>query len=257
MKKRSLLLVAISCFLFLSLTVAEAQDIRSEWELLGGVGFSYMGDEAQDEYLRVIRWNTDNASENRSFHFSPGMYATVQIRPIAHFGDFSIGFNFSLSQYSTVFNSTIERPKALGWKYQNNKVRLNEYKWGTGIFLRYLKLESNHHHFQPQLGIGLERQYAHRKVHEQEVRFHMQEEPSYFSFTESYRYRKVPPSIDNDYYWTGQLSVVYSYQKGKLIPFSELGFRFIQGIIEESWHIKEDWTLFYLNLGIRWSFKNN
>jgi hypothetical protein len=252
MKKVYLFLAAICCCLFLFQTVAEAQNPWGSFEVLGGIGLSYLGSDARDEYLRNENWNTDHASEKRSFSFSPGLYTSTKIRWGNLEAKFSYGPYISFSKYSVVFNSIIEREESLGWNYQKNKINLREYKWGGGLFFRYIVFQKDHHFIQTQLSIGMEVQYAHKTTHEQEVRFLLNEEPSFFTYTESYRYSKVPPSISNDTYWTGGVGLIYSYQKGKLIPFSELGFRFLQEIRDDEWP-KENWTLPYLNLGIRWS----
>ncbi|TVQ48881.1 MAG: hypothetical protein EA362_05420 [Saprospirales bacterium] len=251
MKNTCLFLLVTGVFILYTSPV-NAQNQVGGWEISGGIGLSSMGEEAQDLYLWEINWNNDNASEVRNYDFSPGLYYSFQMRHLSYFGNVMVGPYISFSQFSSNFQSTIERPESLGWNYQKNNVHLMEYKFGLGLLIRYLEWEKNHHHIQPQIGIGLELQYAHRKVHEQKVRYHMIKEPAKFTFRESFRYRKVPPSIENDRYWTGQASLVYSYQKGKLIPFSEIGFRFVRELLTRSWHIPENWTLFYLNLGVRW-----
>lgn len=251
MEKPCLFLFIFGVFFLFSLPV-NAQNQVGGWEISGGIGLSYADDELQDFYLWAVDWNTDNASEVRNYDFSPGLYYSFQIRHLSHFGNVTVGPYISFSQYSTNFQSTIERPESLGWNYQKNDVRFMEYKFGAGIFVRYLEWERDYHHIQPQIGVGIEFQYAHSRVHEQEIRYHMINEPTKFTFKESYRFSKVSPSVENDRYWTGQFSLVYSYEKGKFIPFSELGFRIVRQITDKDWILKENWTLFYLNLGVRW-----
>ena len=244
-------MIIIAVF-FLYTLPTDAQIRSGGWEIGGGIGFSFADDQLQEFYLWEVNWNTDNASEVRNYDFSPGLYYSFQLRHLSHFWNVAVGPYISFSQYSTNFQSTIERPGSLGWNYQKNDVRFMEYKFGAGIFVRYLEWKRDYHHIQPQIGVGIEVQYAHRRVHEQEIRYHMINEPTKYTYKESYRFSKVPPYIENDRYWTGQLSLVYSYQKGEFIPFSELGFRIVRQTKDDNRRFNENWTLFYLNLGVRW-----
>lgn len=249
MKNPCLFLIIVGVF-FLNNLPAIAQNKIGGWEISGGIGLSYADDELQDFYLWMVNWNTNYLLEVRNYDFSPSLYYSFQVRHLSPWRNVTFGPYFTFSQYSTNLQTIRERPESLGWNYQKNDVRFMEYKFEAGIFVRYLEWERDYHHIQPQIGVGLEFLFAHKRVHEQEIRYHMINEPTKYTFKESFMFGNVPTYIDM--YWTGQFSLVYSYLKGKFMPFSELGFRIVRQTKDDSRRFNKNWTLFYLNLGVRW-----
>lgn len=219
-------------------------------EILGGLGISNITKKSQNEFFDLGNWNTVNQFEKRSAHFSPGLYAGVEMRILATPKRFYFGPYISYSQYSSVFKYTVEREESLGWVYQNNTITNREYRIGMGGMIQYLALHKNNHRVQPYFSIGTEYRHAYKSIHDQEFRFQLREDPSFYSYTEASEYDFI--DLSEHFLWKAGLGVAYSYKAGNKVPFAEMGFRYVLEINNNDFP-KERWQLFYLNLGLRLS----
>ncbi|TVR85606.1 MAG: hypothetical protein EA411_12615 [Saprospirales bacterium] len=243
--RKIILILLLKGLCIYTVPVVEAQEARSSLEVLGGVGISDFTKKSKTQFLETLDGFTNDQIEIRESAFSPGLYASAEFRWIGHFDKFRFGLFIPISQYSAVFNSTTKR-ESLGWTHKKERVVMKEYKMGFGFNLQYSVFRWDEHHIQALGSIGVEFHLADAMEFEQEIRFHLNEEPAFYSFTESSRNKGRTL-----HFWNAGLGASYAYEAGRLVPFSELGFRYV-GEKRDDDLPRENWKVFYLNLGLKW-----
>ncbi|TVR81860.1 MAG: hypothetical protein EA409_05875 [Saprospirales bacterium] len=248
--KKNYYLPLLSLIVFFGNLTLEAQTTSLNFEILGGIGFSNVSGKSQNEFFDIVGRTDVNQIEERKSHFSPGLYAGIEMRILSTPKRYYFGPYISFSRYSSIFNSTSKREESLGWTYRNDKINNIEYRFGMGIMVQYLALQKNNHLVQPYISLGGEYRHFYKTIHDQELRFYMDRNQTNYTFTEVGKHSYI--EFRDHLLWRGDIGITYTYKVKNKVPFAEIGFRYVLDTNDSDFP-RERWQLFFFNLGMRMS----
>ena len=248
---KTLYIVAtITLMLTVFYTPSNGQDTWGSMEVLGGFGFSNASKSYQKHRIDDDeRFSSFNAL-NYSTSFSPGLYATGELRFLANLSGPTLGVYVSYSQLQ--LNSTYTRSidGSLGLQYNIFYSEYTEYIFSFGGVVQFDLLNRGNHQLQPIVTFGISSVYAERLEFQQELRYHLNE----YSTTHHYQKASREEFFLKHYKYSNvSLGLKYFYQIGKISPFCELGYRYFQKS-STRFYSGHDWNVFYGKIGLRLSF---
>lgn len=244
------LITVISLTLTGSFVSANAQNTWGSLEVVGSIGFSNAPKSYQEERMENDERISMANALNYSNRFSPGLYASGELRFLLNLNGLKLGPYLSYYQLQIKRISTRSIEESFGLQSMIFNSEYTEYIFSFGGVAQFQIINLGDHQLQPVMTFGLNSVYARRLEVNQEIRYLLSE---YSTSHQTKELNRQENFLKEFKYSDVSIGLNYSYRIGKLNPFCELGYRFLNQV-ESVFSSGHDWNVFFGKVGLKLLF---